>query len=212
MSMVQNWELNPTLAVRSLWPRTAPQQLPRIPILICLKTIPATGRAGSIGLWRCNQCRWRWQWWNCLQEIGLEPGLWIRDSWQNLQTHFQKHKMNVVRVFAPFSQQPSLPNFWALSTHCMCSVFFGHKSIVMVRSWNLLRSKMLKFKTWTVWCTQHSNYFAALFSYHNHTLSGTIALKSVGHLKSTQHRCRELLKSGLDLTLLLITFENCRFN
>lgn len=30
--------------------RTAPQQLPRIPILICLKTIPATGRAGSIGL------------------------------------------------------------------------------------------------------------------------------------------------------------------
>jgi len=44
-------------------------------------------------------------------EIGLEPGLWIRDSWQNLQTHFQKHKMNVVRVFAPFSQQSSLPNF-----------------------------------------------------------------------------------------------------
>ena len=48
---------------------------------------------------------------NLSSEIGLEPGLWISDSWQNLQTHFQKHKMNVVRVFAPFSQQSSLPNF-----------------------------------------------------------------------------------------------------
>ena len=103
-------------------------------------------------------------------------GTWFVDTWQlakfadPLPETQNERSASFCSVFATIIPAQFLSTFDPL--HVLC--FLGHKSIVMVRSWNLLRSKMLKFKTWTVWCTQQlfcgSVFIPQSHPFRNHRL------------------------------------------